>query len=747
MGSVIFNTVTEQIEWDAQRDTLLHKVVFDLKTVNDSQWKLRFRLNILTSEEPTSSGQRIFIGISDSDENVGASVAQNAIYLQTMLDAGNKDFELRAADNQGLNSGGIFSTLATDPDVKVYYVELERVSFTVGNDTVICRLFDNPSYEGTPIEEEIIELTNAFELAPLRYFFVTSLETGTTVGGSHTGTVTDVEFWNNTNQQDNRIATLTDHFDDASLYTQISTGVTVDDSSFPKQIFFNSVNDGTDRRVFRKLPFALSDEKWVIDFDWEPTAQSQPGHMIMALTQNSNDPFNVNDNPIITAFQTDVGVPAGNGLAIAIGEGTGNTPTETTDGNNTIPLATGVKGYARLIRIDRSRIRLELYSDPERTVLVGSVEGTTNVSADLVANIKNLSYVNAGTISVGGGARVITGTVQNLKIYNGVNTVDAEAIPDFPEDFADFETQVEADESWPSRNVTFSRVNLATDVLDFQVPQNSVNASILHDLQKEIGKGNFLDDNQWLIRFKLRWSTLNFVSTGLNHNFGLTRKNSKDTDFDGRDTFMEMTYNHGNAGNSTLGSSSRVAGVHSTGVPIDESVIRQLAVATDFFFEIARTSKTSGYVRFFGSDPTFKNIVEEFKFTNVDETVSGLRYFKFTHRVVTAPGLAVGTLDDLEVWNGVCIPNDADKIRVKLEDCGAPGILTENKIRWRAKSTAFATRAKAQLWEDGVLIAESLFIDLTPDYRDYEYELTVAEVNSVLDFNKLSIVIVPDTVE
>jgi len=746
---IFFDPVTEQIQFDGIGDSTIHKVAFDLKTVNDSKWKLRFRLNITNRSNPTTNEQRIFIGLSTADENIGASVAQDAIYLDIRnAPASVQSLALRVANGVGLSSGADNIIFTDDPDPKVLYVEIERTSFTVGDESIIARVFDNPSFAGTPVEEVFIQLIDATLIENLRYFFVTSFDTLTTTGGSLDGFVTDVEFWNNTYNPLNKVQTFVDHFDDSSLYTQVSTTVTVDDPSFPKQIKFNNTPEAaSDRRVFRTLPFALDDEKWVVEYDFDPTASGGVGaaHKIVQLNQKIGDMIGTDESAITMDYSTAFG--AGLGIYVAYkASGTADPVTGASDSKIFVPV--GTKVYVRVTRVGRAEIRHEVFLDPERTVpIAGSPTFVTPVSGgangDLV-DVKNLHIFQSGNSSVGG-FRFFTGTVHNLKIYNGVNTVDADTTLTKAETFDEYETQAEADDAWPSANVAFSRVTIANDNLEFNSPLNGLNTAIWHDFQKEIGKGNFLDDNAWLLRFKIRWSTLNFVATAVNHTFGITQENGIDTDFDGLDTFMEMIYNHANVGNSALGIRSAVQALHFS--TLDEQVVRQLAVATDYYFEIARTSKTTGYMRFFESDPTFKNIVEQFNFTNVSEALGGLRYFKFTNRIVNVSGGANGILDDVFLWNGTCIPNDSDKIRVRLDECFQPESIAGNKIKWTAKKSGNTNRIKAQVWEGSSLRVESPFFELTDGYRDFEYEMTAVEFASIGDWNGLSIVLVPDTVE
>jgi len=760
---VIFNPVTEQIEFDATSElNVNHKVVFNLGTVNDSAWKLRYRLTINNSGFIASGRVRLWMGLTNADESVAEGVAQNAIFFFLLQDVAANLFQLRTADNEGLDgSGGPSQNLTTLALPSTYYVELERVSFTVGNDTVIVRLYDNPDYLGTPLEEQSIELVNSREIEGLKYFFVQTDDNANSSSQGATGTIDQIQFWNNTKQVRQRIPDFVDNLDDTTKWTKVddepASGGTIDVdlASAPKQIFFNSLNDSQDERVFRKLPFVLSDEKWVLEFEADILGTSIPGHFLLGFVGNTNNPVDpspfLNEVPFIALISTDAGTPDNNNdVSMFIAEGDGQ-QAQRTLGNNANIAIPPVKLYIRFIRVSKTTIRLETYDDPEMTILHDTPrEGTTTAAGILVENITNLSFLNAGTLAVGGAPRDLTATIQNIRIYNGNNHLDlarinAGAIPDFLEGFNYF-TQADADNAWPSINVVQSRVNITTEELDFKADTaTNQEGTIVHDLQKELGKGVFMDDNKWLVRFKLNWSVLNFVSAGVNHNFGLTAfdetVNSEDIDI-----FAMMTYIHALVGNSNLGSSSGANALIPAGLPSDTTIIKQLAVATDFFFEIARTSKTTGYVRQY-ADSSYKNILEEFPFTNLSKSVSGLRFFKFTAKARSSGGGSTGILDDLEIWNGTNIPNEADKIRVKLEDCDTPGIATGNKIHWTAKSTGQVTHAKAQLWEEDVLIAESQFLDLTPDYREYEFELTVAEVNSVTDWDKLSITIVPDTVE
>jgi hypothetical protein len=757
---VIWNPVKERIEFDATSENgVNHKVVFDLGVVNDSAWKLRYRLVINNSGIITGASTRFWIGLTDADETVNDTVAQNALQTNIQQGGGSTAWQLRSAHNVDLSGAGESDTLSQDPDPGTYYCELERVSYTVGNETVIFRVYSAPDFSPSSlIEEAQIELPNATTIDNLKYLFFQTTTVGDTTSQGFTGFVDQIQFWNGTKNPDQRLPDFVDNLDDSTKWLSVASGgtggsITVDDPSFPKQIFFNSLNDAQDHRVIRKLPFVLSDEKWVIDFEYEVPAQSGAGHQIMNVTENSQDAYAVGRGASLEIGATNGGTPAGAGTntGIRIGDGSANAQV-TTDGDNVISTPNGTKIYIRFIRVSKEKIRMESYTDPERTnVYATALEGTMS-AAFVVSDVKNLSWLQSGTRSVGGSGRDLTASIHNIRIYNGVNHIDLErigagAVPDFEDTFGGYFTQAEADEQWPSINVAQSRVNITTQVLDFKADTaTDLAGTIVHDLQRELGRGVYMDDNKWVVRFKLNWSVLNFVSAGINHNFGLTAFDETVNAEDADDIFAMFTYIHALAGNSQMGSSSGALTPIPAGNPSDVVFNKFLAVATDYWFEIVRTSKTTGYVRQY-ADADYTEILEEFPFTNLTKSVSGLRYFKFTAKRRNSGGGSVGTLDDLEIWNGTDIPNEADKIKIKLGSCDTPAINTGNKLRWNAKGTVRFTRAKGQIWQDNVLIAESQFFELTSDWRTYEYELTVAEFNKITDWNKLSIAIVPDTVE
>lgn len=764
---VIFNPVKERIEFDSTTDANLHKAVIDLgvKFINESAWKLRFRLVINNAGIITGTNAKLWVGLSTDDETRDDTLFQNAIFMlmtQDTITAGGS-IKLGSADNESLSTGPTV-TFATVLNPRTLYCELQRNSFTVGNETIQLRLFSDPGYTSL-IESKVIEFLDTRFLNGLQYIFFMSAKGGATTSQGMTGFIDQVQFWNNTKEVTTRIPDFIDNFDDATQWTSVGVNAPlVDNVSFPKQLKFNATQDLLFRNVSRKLPFMLSNDKWTIDFEFEATAVGPTGFggvEVLGVHEKNTDPFvDATNLSIQVVHITGFSDPDLTASAVGLKSffGSGSTPNLQTEVPQAILHALNVKLYVRWSRISRNSIRMEIYTDPERTVVFAgspTADGTTNPSGNFVRDCINLTWISAGSISVGSVLRELTGTIHNLRIYNGVNADDmrrgAREIPDFADNFG-YDTQATADESWPSADVTLSRVNITTSKLDFQSPLNGANASIVHDLQKELGRGVYMDDNQWLVRFKIRWSVLNFVATGVNHNFGLS---AFDQTFGSNveDIFAEFSYNHANIGNSDLGSSSGANVLHPLGAPLDSSLVKQLATATDYYFEIARTSLTTGYVRQY-NDAMFTEILEEFPFTNLTKSVSGLRYFKFTNRILNVAGDSTGTIDDLEIWNGSSVPNEADKIRVKLEPFPTPAN-TGNKIHWTAKGSTMFTpngtiivnRAKAQIWEGTTLIAESPYVDLTPGWKDYEYEITATEFARIVDWNKLSITVVSDTVQ
>jgi len=246
------------------------------------------------------------------------------------------------------------------------------------------------------------------------------------------------------------------------------------------KVDFDAQRDGSNDASSWDLGSTVSNSNWVMDFEVEYSNISGTGaneQLSIGLfsTDSSSNQNSTSDDKIV--FYQVKGT-SGNKLYLYGYDGSTNyTNSPLVNLLNTTDIF-----YVRMIRENTTTIKLEVYDDSGRTNLIGSdsttVSGITNLRYFKVSNYSGTSYSSSATI---------IGTVDNLKIYDGVSSVTSK-----PTNVQDNSLFVEKDtarrywfdaesentktvdddfsgaDNWTDSDSTIIGVNTTTDVLDFK---------------------------------------------------------------------------------------------------------------------------------------------------------------------------------------------------------------------------------------------------------------------------------------
>tara|TARA_R110001599_G_C12234556_1_gene658289 strand:+ start:8 stop:2452 length:2445 start_codon:yes stop_codon:yes gene_type:complete len=169
--------------------------VYDLGAgnVSDTKWVLRCKYKVTRASAEVASGDIIYWGLSDSDENEIANDAQNFIGLGVVIGTGTFTYWIEDAQNQTLytniNTSSTYFSHA--PTVETIYVEIIRT----GSTDYSIELFSDPSYS-TSIEK--VTGTCSASITGLRYIKCCGAG-GSLATTAFQGDVYDAEFYNNYN--------------------------------------------------------------------------------------------------------------------------------------------------------------------------------------------------------------------------------------------------------------------------------------------------------------------------------------------------------------------------------------------------------------------------------------------------------------------------------------------------------------------------------------------------------------------
>ena len=247
-----------------------------------------------------------------------------------------------------------------------------------------------------------------------------------------------------------------------------------------------------------------------------------------------------------------------------------------------------------------------------------------------------------------------TATSTALDVADAIFGTNSDQVID---DFTTYATQGAADAKWVSANTAKSRVNITNDNIAFNFEDNLASDSHIYK-----DRGSAISDTLWTLRFKIFFTVSDVNSRTW---FGIASTN---TDQNTAKDFIGVLF-HDTAGSAptfktadTDGAVLPTAGDNSSAAP--------LALNTAYYVSIVRTSATAYTVSVY-SDSTYDTLIETINGTCAATTVS-LRYISFYNRNdFDSSNHQVGTIDNVEFWNGNANPSATFAASKSLDDTAA----------------------------------------------------------------------------
>jgi len=193
-----YNTVSDVIDFSADGPAITDSyATYDLQqltagvSASDTQWVLRFKLDITTYTATDGSSSALVIGISNQATSSGAAV-QNGIGFEVGVGNVDQKYRLQTANAAVWARGSPDAVFVKTPAVETIYLEVVRSSAT----DVTVSIFSSDAYTpGVLLEAQTINTVAG--TTGLRYVSVKS-DTQSQPNNRLIGTVTELEFWNNT---------------------------------------------------------------------------------------------------------------------------------------------------------------------------------------------------------------------------------------------------------------------------------------------------------------------------------------------------------------------------------------------------------------------------------------------------------------------------------------------------------------------------------------------------------------------
>jgi len=312
--------------------------------------------------------------------------------------------------------------------------------------------------------------------------------------------------------------------------------------------------------------------------------------------------------------------------------------------------------YLRFNR-DGNNFRIRLYSDSNYTTLV---EDSGNQSVSGITGLRYFGIKNRGDTQNNGGST--TGAIlPNIEIYDGISsTTNKPTDVQIGSRFEETNTRkmynfvvpsLTFEEDWTStpsgQTIVGSQVTESSNRINFAFTLNNVANSYSLDLANVSNMGANLDDEKFVVRFKMFIQDITSNATGqfvimlsdtANAQPAVTSQNSLGFYTDGRSSDDEIFPAEYTGTSITLG--SEIESVNGTGINLTRYV------------EFKRESQTVFRVTFY-SDSSYSTVVGSQTVT-AKTTHDALRYFSIGIRQVSGKvGDFEGYIDDLKVYNGV----------------------------------------------------------------------------------------------
>jgi len=425
------DTSAGNLKYKGTGDSNDHRVSYDLTTVSDKQWKVRFIWNpTTTASSDGCGGSYYFYGLSDS---TGAKTTSQDFIGIGMI--GGDNLILTRSNGQSLQDGALgggdlitgFSTGTT------YYVTIERTS----NDTITATVRTG-SHTGTVAGTSRTYTDSSVEgITGLRYFKGCGYGSGSNVCGTtnqNIGTIDDLEIFNASNDGA-LVSSLTDKSNLKAYYSMDSTslGATANyttnfssdtgwssSSTSQLEVTNNELQIKEVTYTNNEINYDLSSQvsgssladSWVLryDLEWSGSPSSSPLFWINIADNTAEG----NENQDALSLKLYHSQSAGFSISKSDGIRPDQSGTGAVDLSPTTAIGYGTKYFIEHIRNGQ---------DFTVNVRTGSHTGTlvcTGTISSFASTITGLKYFKIITYQGSG----ISGVLDNLEFYNGVSSLD-----------------------------------------------------------------------------------------------------------------------------------------------------------------------------------------------------------------------------------------------------------------------------------------------------------------------------------
>ncbi|MDC3257203.1 hypothetical protein OAU44_00345 [bacterium] len=418
---IAINTGTEKLDWIGLRSSTNTGISYDFGAgiISTSKWRLEFDLyiqNFSGSSYTQRFGWMLSTkGSADNSDQLRDFIGGRVTYrgqaptnyqqFNTIDDQGST---VTWADNvpyqpaQGTDNG-VTPVAGTTYNIVLTRDSATAYTMTISSGGTLLDTLNYTSYAGT---------------SDLRYLLIQRYGDSANAGSSFNGTIDNLKFYNGVTSATPATWTMNPTFEDdfnTDDWDNMSSRINVNTTT--EKLDFAMYRDGAnDSAVYDLGAGNVSDTKWLLRWKMNFTAVYASGNGNRLWFGLSSLPQTTNQNTAQDSimmyqnhdFNDKFSASYSNGAALP------QTNTETPD------YATGTDYYCELKRTSSTTIESRMWTGGYDGTLLTNAEDS--VSNSTIGSVTGLRYVKMSNIFASQGGSVITGTIDDLKFYNGVTT-------------------------------------------------------------------------------------------------------------------------------------------------------------------------------------------------------------------------------------------------------------------------------------------------------------------------------------
>ena len=482
------------MNWTTFKGSTVQGEYIALPSTFSGNFVVRFKLTP-TTVAYAGTEEYLWVGLTNSNScNSATSQNQAGFYFHNYSSSDSK-YQVTYGTNTGLFGGAVATSINFSSTA--YWIEIMK-----NGDSVKLTLYSDEYV--TPVTGGTATSTAGGATDSYTHFILTGMYHGSLTGnGSNLGTIDDLEIYDGISIGDtisvdcgtDANADFTADLSSSSGWTPNGTGMAVDTGN--EEIDYTNLVIRTDTN--QKISYDLgsgnvSNDKWVLRYTLTPSDFSADSAVFGFISDTINPNLENNTDSIGTAINSNGGNTFFTG-SYSNGDKLNYTNLNASSGGTA--LTNGTSYYVEIKRTSATTVVF--------TIRTGSHSGTTygSYSGATLSTVVGLQYIVFGNANWGDGSATGSGTIKDIKFYNGITEVTsgkkhlqiqiqtftsgAQTIPGirFNNDSGSSYTTRDSNNGGTDATETGTTIRLSQDSHGGTVGHFFVNAHVINELSRE----------------------------------------------------------------------------------------------------------------------------------------------------------------------------------------------------------------------------------------------------------------------